>query len=153
MRWLGYLKLPFKLIVTLCVGVGLMTTYLIWIVKLAPFTVQSTDEAVIISHLFKPYYEISFFLVLSGLSSFHFYRKVMSSGTARSEVEFFLLINCGLALLTIPFIMLLTTVLFAFTVNTSLSLIIAIVVVRNRLDVWRIKNLIKILPVKREGFI
>src|SRR6185369_5276239 len=52
MRWLGYLKLPFKLIVTFCVGVGLMTTYLIWIVKLAPFTFNSTDEEILIKHLF-----------------------------------------------------------------------------------------------------
>lgn len=148
MRFLGYLRNPFKLIVTFCVGVGLMTTYLIWIVKLAPFTFHTNDEAILIKQLFEPYYEVSFFLVLSGLSSFHFYRKVRSSKTDRSEIEFFLMINCGLALLTIPIMMLFTTIFFALTVNITLSMIISIVVVRNRLDAWRNYNLRKFLPVK-----
>ena len=148
MRLLGYLKLPFKLIVTFCVGVGLMTTYLIWIVKLAPFTVHSNDEAVLISNLFEPWYEVSFFLVLSGLSSFHFYRKVKSSKSLRSDIEFFLHVNCALALVTIPIIMFFTSILFALTINITLALIISIVLVRNRLDAWRNKNLAKFLPVK-----
>jgi len=148
MRWLGYLKLPFKLIVTFCVGVGLMVTYLTWIVKLAPFTFNSNDEAMLISHLFEPYYEVTVFLVLSGLSSFHFYRKVRSSKTVKSEIEFFLFQNCGLALLTIPIIMLFTTTIFALTLNIHLALIISIVLVRNRLDAWRNKNLAKFIAVE-----
>ena len=151
MRYLGYLKNPFKLIVTFCVGVGLMTTYLIWIVKLAPFTFHTNDETILVKQLFEPYYELSFFLVLSGLSSFHFYRKVRSSKTDRSEVEFFLMINCGLALLTIPIMMFFTTVLFALTVNITLSMIISIVVVRNRLDAWRNYNLNKFMPIQAKG--
>ena len=147
MRFLGYLKLPFKLIVTFCVGVGLMTMYLIWIVKLAPFTFNSIDETILIRHLFEPYYEVSFFLVLSGLSSFHFYSKVRPSKSVKSEIEFFLFLNCGIALLTIPLIMFLTTVLFALTVNITLSLIVSIVVVRNRVDAWRNNNLRKLISV------
>jgi hypothetical protein len=150
MRLLGYLRLAFKLLVTFFVGVGLMTIYLIWIVKIAPFTgIQTYDEDVIISHLFRPYYEVTFFLVLSGLSSYHFYRKIRSSKSIRSEVEFFLHLNCGLALLSIPLMLFFTTVLFALTLNVSLTLIFSIALVRNRLDAWRNKNLRKFIAVEK----
>jgi hypothetical protein len=66
----------------------------------------------------------------------------------RNEIDFFLLQNCGLALLTIPIMMFLTTILFALTVNINLSLIISIILVRNRLDAWRNKNLNKFITVK-----
>jgi hypothetical protein len=142
MRWLGHLRMVFKFIVTVSVAIGIMTIYLIMILNLSLFTSNDSMRGLeAAERLFKPYYEISFFLVLSTLSNVSFYKKLRRPETRTSDIEFFTDLNIGLSLIMIPCILLLTSLLFIFTLNTKVSLIISILLLRNRQDNWRSKNI------------
>jgi len=145
MRWIGHLRLPFKLIVSFSLGVGIMMIYLYEILNVGIFTIpgQSNINTEVIDNLFKPYYEITFFLVLSGLSNIDFYKKLKRPESHVSDKEFFVHLNCALSLLVIPAILILSNVLYIFTLNVKLSLVLAILFLRNRYDSWKNKNLRK----------
>lgn len=144
MRFIGHLKLIFKLIVSLMTGFGLMCVYLVLIMKIATLTSPGlSDEVILLGHLFQPYYEVSFFIVLSGLGVFHFYNKIKTYKGLWNEIEFFIHMNCAISLFTIPVMLVLTSLLFALTLPTGISLAVSMAIVRNRLNAWQRRNIKK----------
>jgi len=141
MRWIGHLRNPFKLIVSASVFTGFMLMYLYMIGSLGQHTNQHIGIFEEIDLLLQPAYEISFFVLLSVLSNLSFYKRFYILEKRIHSAEFFLHVHCGVMLLMIPGISFFTTVVFALTLNITISLLIAYLALRNRFDVWKYKKL------------
>jgi len=141
MRWVGHLRNPFKLLVSAGVFVGLMRIYLFLIASIGQLTNQHPGILEQIEILLQPAYEISFFVMLSAFSNLSFYKRLYAVEKKDRDAEFLAHMNIAVMLLMIPGILFLTSVFFAITMNTKLSLIIAYILLRNRFDYWKFKKL------------
>jgi hypothetical protein len=148
LKFTGWMKYNYQVLINAALLILINFIFFPFICELFYISVNKELSFDFIQLLY-PYFDLSIFLMISGIANMYFYKRIKSLKDNIEPLTFFVFMNSFYSMILVPAVLLLAVIMMAFTGQILLSIVVSFILLRNLMDYYRIRNIRKIeMPLK-----